>query len=206
MEQPLAAADDTDPPVRDAGIHERQPGGEHVQAALLLPPFGAAGVAADPPGPAADRGSQPHPETADAPLQAGPLFQQVAIAVLPLVLAGAGDRTRPATGRGGRQRPLSAGPVGITNAEAAALAQIAAGQPPQVLADLAHHHLVGGRDPQPRADARTRRGRNHERRGDGTKPAGHRGDCLPGVELLSTIIVERMFDYDHNPHRWRSPS
>jgi hypothetical protein len=30
VEQPLAAADDTDPPLRDAGIHERQPGGEHV--------------------------------------------------------------------------------------------------------------------------------------------------------------------------------
>jgi hypothetical protein len=130
-------ADDADPTLRDTRLHTSQPRGEKVQPPLLLPPFPAVGVAAHPPGPTADRSGQPHPQTPHRPPQAGTLVQQVAIGAPPLILAGAGDRSRPAAGAGSRQSLLSTGPVGITEAETAALGQVAAGQPSEVLTDLA---------------------------------------------------------------------
>jgi hypothetical protein len=139
----------------------RRPGtsgpGEQVQPSLLLPAFISADVAADPSGPATDRPSQARLQPPDRPAQAGSLVEQVSVAALPLVLACAGDRPRPATGRGGGQLPLSAGSLVVAVADAAALGQIVAGQPPEVLADLTQHGLVGSREPQPGPDASSHR-------------------------------------------------
>jgi hypothetical protein len=99
-QQSSAAADEANPTLGDLSVHVREPGGEQLQAALLLPAFGAAGIAAGPPSPAPHRCGQPRPEIPDRPPQAGPFVQQVAVAPLPLILAGAGDRPRPSAGAG----------------------------------------------------------------------------------------------------------
>jgi hypothetical protein len=173
VEQPPPAADDTDPTLRDARLDTREPASEEIQAALFLPAFGAVGVAAHPPGPTADLGGQPRPQVAYGPLETAPLVQQVPVAALPLVVAGAGNCPRPAAGRGSRQRPLPAGPVDVFAAETAALGQVMAGQPPEILTNLAQHHPVDGRDPQPGTDADTRWECNHERLTEGAQPRGH---------------------------------
>ena len=137
VQQPSAAADDADSTLRNARVDANKPGGEDGQATLLLPAFRAAGVAVDPPDSAADRGSQPRPKTPDRPPEAGPLVQQIAVAALPLILAGAGDRSRPPAGTGGGQRALPAGALSITATEAAALGHVAASCLAEVLADPA---------------------------------------------------------------------
>jgi hypothetical protein len=137
VQQPSSAADDADPTLRDPRLDTRQPSGEDGQAVLFLPPFCAAGVATDPSDLAAGRDRQPRPNAPDRPLQAGPLIHEVTVATLPLVVAGAGECSSPAAGRAGGQHPLPAGPVRATNAKPAALGQVLAGQPPEMLADLA---------------------------------------------------------------------
>jgi hypothetical protein len=178
MEQPPPTADDADSTLRDTRLHTSQPRGEEVQTPLLLPALGSVGVAAHSPSPAADRSGQPRPQTPDRPPQTGTLVQQVPIGAQPLVLAGAGDRPRPAAGTGSRQCPLPASPVDITEAEAASLGQVVTGQPSEVFTDGAQHQLILRRGRQPRADADARWGRHHKRRGDRAKWARHRDDLL----------------------------
>jgi hypothetical protein len=121
-----------------------------------------------------------------------PLVQQVAVSPLPLVVAGAGNRSRPAAGRGSRQRPLPAGPVDVSAAETAALGQVVAGQPPEILTNLAQHHLVDGRDPQPGADAHTRRECNHERLTEGAKPGG--------IEAIRSLMWRGQYEHHTRTH------
>jgi len=170
-----SAPDDADPTLRDPHLDTREPDSEQVQPSPLLPAFRAAGVTEDPPSPAADRGGKTRVQATDGPPRTSPLVQKVAVGALPLIFAGAGERSRLAARRGGRQRPLPAGPISASESEAAALGQVSAGQPAEVSTDLAQYQLVGGTDAKPRADAGTRRVRHHERCGDRTKPTRHRG-------------------------------
>jgi hypothetical protein len=202
MEQPSATADDADPPLCDARLRVREPAGEEVQAPLLLPALGGAGIATDSAGAAADRGGQARSQTPDRAPQARPLVQQIAVGAIPLVLAGAGEHPRPTAGTGSRQPPLPTSPVGVAAAEGAALGQVTTGQASEVLANLAQHRLVGGRGPQPRADAGTRRGRDHKRCGDGANPVRHRGirSCVEAVpEHYSRTQVRRLGFHRSHP-------
>jgi len=110
--------------VRNPRVDAREPASEEVHAALLLPPLRAAGVAADPPGAAAYRGGQPRLQTPDRPPEASPVVQQVAVATLPLVVAGAADRPCPSGSRCADQRTLSAEPRALTETEPAAFREI----------------------------------------------------------------------------------
>ena len=85
-----------DPAGREPPLHPGQPALQRPQADRLGVPLGGRRVPADPLALAAGGDGGPRPDPADPGPQAGALRAQVPVGELPLVLAGAGDRARPA--------------------------------------------------------------------------------------------------------------
>jgi hypothetical protein len=82
----------------------------------------------------------------------------------PLVARDAGNRSRPAAGRGCGQDALAVGALVRSRTEPATPGQVLPGQPAKVLTDRNKDLLVAAVQSQPGADPRARRSRNDERR------------------------------------------
>src|SRR5215218_2963348 len=95
---------DRHPPIIEPGFHPDKAGLQHLQAALLLVALTGTAIAPVPATPATDGHGQTPPYRVDPRPQGRRLGDQVSFGNAPGVLAGAGDRPRPArrTGRGQR--------------------------------------------------------------------------------------------------------
>ncbi len=149
-------------------------------------------------------------QSGDGPGEIRPLAQLIASGSCIGVVAGLGDRARPARGGHLGDHPLALRPdlLVVVQSGPAALGQIRAGEPPQMGSQRHNHGSVPGRDPQSGADPQRGDQRRLHRRPDRVadppahelvRDAGWPSTCGPTSCLAQLRAFRARFRADRFP-------